>query len=448
MAQPGWSTRTTTPSSACRGRRRRPRSRRPSASWPASTIRTPSPATPPPSGGSRRSTRPTRSSATRRSASSTTSSAPTGRRSARARAGRRRTPGGGPFAGFGGPGGNVRYEFHTTGDPGEFSDFFRVFFGEDAGGEVHAGVPGRAAGPVRRRSGLRGDPGRDGSRRRRGSGPPAAAARPARPQPRPAAEAHAEISLDEAYHGTTRLVEVDGKRLEVTIPPGADTGTRIRLTGKAPGGGDLFVVVRQLPDARFTRRGADLERELPLTPRGGAARRRGPGRDAQGQRPAEDPGRHPERPHLPADRPGHAQVQGQRPRRPVRQGQGRPADQPVGRGEARPRAASSSSPTNPTRADAPDPTERDRHATRTLHPEGPGGDRRRPGHRPAARQPGPGRRAHPVRARRARRRRPRRDAAPARRRPARVPRRAGGHPGQARPDPGRLARRSIRAPGA
>src|SRR5437762_10577048 len=39
---------------------------------------------------------------------------------------------GGPFAGFGGPGGNVRYEFRTTGEPGEFSDFFRVFFGEDA----------------------------------------------------------------------------------------------------------------------------------------------------------------------------------------------------------------------------------------------------------------------------------------------------------------------------
>ena len=40
---------------------------------------------------------------------------------------------------------------------------------------------------------------------------------------RPAAEVHeatAEITLDEAYHGTTRLVEVDGKRLEITIPPG------------------------------------------------------------------------------------------------------------------------------------------------------------------------------------------------------------------------------------
>ena len=78
-------------------------------------------------------------------------------------------------------------------------------------------------------------------------------------------EAQAEITLDEAFHGTTRLVDVDGKRLEITIPPGADTGTRIRLTGKGPGGGDLHIVVRQRPDATFTRKGADLERELPIT---------------------------------------------------------------------------------------------------------------------------------------------------------------------------------------
>ena len=78
-------------------------------------------------------------------------------------------------------------------------------------------------------------------------------------------EATAEVTLDEAYHGTTRLVEVDGKRLEIKIPPGADTGTRVKLTGRGPGGGDLVVVVKSLPDARFTRRGADLERELPLT---------------------------------------------------------------------------------------------------------------------------------------------------------------------------------------
>ena len=185
---------------------------------------------------------------------------------------------GGPFAGYGGPGGygpggsgpggsgpggNVRYEFHTTGDAGEFSDFFRVFFGEEGPVASAAGSgPRRGTRPT-------GGPGFEeilagmglGGRTAAGGGTSSA-----RPAARPAgAEAHAEISLAEAFHGTTRLVEVEGKRLEITIPPGADTGTRIRLTGKAPGGGDLFVVVRQLPDARFTRRGADLERELPLT---------------------------------------------------------------------------------------------------------------------------------------------------------------------------------------
>jgi curved DNA-binding protein len=178
----------------------------------------------------------------------------------------------GPFAGFGGQGGqrgqggNVRYEFHTTGDPGEFSDFFRVFFGEEADGEIRTTQgPGRGTRPT-------GGPGFEdilagmglGSYGTGGSNPGGSARQRAPAKP-PAAEAQAEISLLEAYRGTTRLVDVDGKRLEVTIPPGADTGTRIRLTGKGPGGGDLFVVVRLLPDARFTRRGADLERELPLT---------------------------------------------------------------------------------------------------------------------------------------------------------------------------------------
>ena len=73
------------------------------------------------------------------------------------------------------------------------------------------------------------------------------------------------MTLAEAFHGTTRLVEVDGKRLEITIPAGADTGTRIKLSKRGPGGGDLVVVVKVLPDKTFTRRGADLERELPLT---------------------------------------------------------------------------------------------------------------------------------------------------------------------------------------
>lgn len=180
-----------------------------------------------------------------------------------------------PFgsAGYGGAPGGVRYEFHTTGDPGEFSDFFNAFF---AGASEPVDGPGRGRRPtggptfedILAGMGLAGAGGGGfgadaATARGRGSdggrGSSGTAGR------LPTAEATADITLEEAYHGTTRLVDVDGKRLEVTIPRGADTGTRIRLTGKAPGGGDLYVVVRQRADRTFTRRGADLERELPLT---------------------------------------------------------------------------------------------------------------------------------------------------------------------------------------
>jgi curved DNA-binding protein len=174
------------------------------------------------------------------------------------------------YTGFGGaPGGNVRYEFHTIGDPGEFSDFFNAFFG---GASEPLSTPGRGrratggatfedilAGMGLGADGGRASAGGPATGRDRGTATTTTAPR------RASAEATAEITLEEAYHGTSRLVDVDGKRLEVTIPRGADTGTRIRLTGKAPGGGDLHVVVRQRPDRVFTRRGADLHRDLPLT---------------------------------------------------------------------------------------------------------------------------------------------------------------------------------------
>ena len=165
----------------------------------------------------------------------------------------------GGFSGFGGPGGNVRYEFRTTGDPGEFSDFFRMFFGDEA----QAASPSTGGRGSRPTGGLGfddilGGMGIDG----RTAGGGNATSRPSRP---PTHEAEAEITLAEAYHGTTRLVEVEGKRLEISIPAGADTGSRIKLTKRGPGGGDLIVVVRVTPDPRFTRRGADLEREVSLT---------------------------------------------------------------------------------------------------------------------------------------------------------------------------------------
>jgi curved DNA-binding protein len=176
---------------------------------------------------------------------------------------------GGPFAGFtssSGRSGNVRYEFRTSGDTAGFSDFFRTMFGaaatpEAGRGRARAGGAGTATEPsieeLLAGMGLHLDEtgsvsgsGRSGSR---GRSQPAAA------------EATAELTLEEAFHGTARVVEVDGKRLEVTIPRGADTGSRIRLTGRGPGGADLVVIVKVRPHKVFRRKGTDLEREVALS---------------------------------------------------------------------------------------------------------------------------------------------------------------------------------------
>jgi curved DNA-binding protein len=178
---------------------------------------------------------------------------------------------GGPFAGFnvggaGGPG--VRYEFRTADAGGAgFSDFFRMFFSDGpAGAQPGRGAAGGAGGvngatfdEILAQMG--GAPGAGGSarqaRRRVDEAPKA--------RPREELEAPAELTLEEAYHGTTRLVEVDGKRFEVTIPRGVDTGGRVRLSGKGPKGRDVVVTVTVRPHETYTRRGADLERELPIT---------------------------------------------------------------------------------------------------------------------------------------------------------------------------------------
>jgi curved DNA-binding protein len=178
---------------------------------------------------------------------------------------------GNPFAGFSqsGQSGNVRYEFRTSSaGGGDFSDFFRMFFSEGADAAAEPTGPGRGRRPTGGQSfeDILRDMGIDGASVGRGDAPrQAPGARAGRPVHLATAEAIAEITLEEAFHGTSRRVEVQGKRLEVTIPRGADNGTRVKLTGQGPGGGDLVVVVRMRPHPIFNRRGADLERELPIT---------------------------------------------------------------------------------------------------------------------------------------------------------------------------------------
>ncbi|MCI0551947.1 MAG: J domain-containing protein [Anaerolineae bacterium] len=66
------------------------------------------------------------------------------------------------------------------------------------------------------------------------------------------------ISLEEAFKGTTRLLQSNGKEKQVRIPAGVRTGSRVRVAGAGPNGLDLYLIVNVEDDKRFERRGNDL----------------------------------------------------------------------------------------------------------------------------------------------------------------------------------------------
>jgi curved DNA-binding protein len=84
------------------------------------------------------------------------------------------------------------------------------------------------------------------------------------------AEQPITVTLQEAYHGARRVLQLNGERIEVTIPRGVKTGSKVRVAGKgAPGvaggaAGDLYLRVEVLPDPTFTREGDDLRVRVPV----------------------------------------------------------------------------------------------------------------------------------------------------------------------------------------
>lgn len=114
---------------------------------------------------------------------------------------------------------------------GGFSDFFSALFG---------GMPASSSTRTRSRT------------------------QPSRPQ---VYEQPVQITLDEAYHGTTRLLQIDSRKIEVKIPAGAKTGTKVRVAGAGPANSrgqasDIYLVVEVLPDSRFSVDGNDLTTEI------------------------------------------------------------------------------------------------------------------------------------------------------------------------------------------
>ena len=128
------------------------------------------------------------------------------------------------------------------GDQNPFSDFFTTFFGGGFGG-----------GESSARGGARGR-----SRSRQGRD----------------VEHEIELSLEDAYHGTTRRLSLkhDGhtRTVDVRIPVGVGDGSRVRISGEGESGtggaasGDLYLRVRLSPHPIFERKGRDLYVKVPL----------------------------------------------------------------------------------------------------------------------------------------------------------------------------------------
>jgi molecular chaperone DnaJ len=116
-------------------------------------------------------------------------------------------------------------------------------------------------------------------------------------------EQRVEVTLEEAFHGTARTLQLaaeepcptcggageianatchtcqgagvtlKARRLEVKIPAGVDNGSRVRVAGEGQAGaaggarGDLYLVVSVRPHPRFQRKGDDLhvDIEVPVT---------------------------------------------------------------------------------------------------------------------------------------------------------------------------------------
>ncbi len=137
-----------------------------------------------------------------------------------------------PFAGFGRQQGQSFYSdedlndvFGGFGSSG-FSDFFEAFFGSR---ERSRGSGGRAE-----NSGYKGQD----------------------------FQAELPLSLEEAYHGTGKVIQLQDEKIRVTIKPGAYDGQVLRIKGKGKGTGDpgnLMVTIRLLPHRSFERIGNDLK---------------------------------------------------------------------------------------------------------------------------------------------------------------------------------------------
>jgi len=82
--------------------------------------------------------------------------------------------------------------------------------------------------------------------------------------------AEMDITLQEAYHGSTRIINVNGKKLRIKTKPGTRDKQKIKLTSKGSPGigggpaGDLIIIINIQPNSNLKRKGDNLYIDLPV----------------------------------------------------------------------------------------------------------------------------------------------------------------------------------------
>ena len=83
-------------------------------------------------------------------------------------------------------------------------------------------------------------------------------------------ETETTLSLEEAYHGTTRLIRINRQTIKVTIKPGVADRQMLRILGKGGVGlnggpnGNLYLTIKIAPHPEFQWKGNDLHCDLPV----------------------------------------------------------------------------------------------------------------------------------------------------------------------------------------
>ncbi|HOY31397.1 MAG TPA: J domain-containing protein [Bacteroidales bacterium] len=116
------------------------------------------------------------------------------------------------------------------GQGGGFSDFFNMFFGRRSE-EAFSGQPQKGAN----------------------------------------LQTHLPLTLEEAFSGTSKIINLGDEKIRLKIKPGITDGQKLKISGKGKKGqrnaapGDLYVIIALDPHPVFTLKGNDLHCSMPLS---------------------------------------------------------------------------------------------------------------------------------------------------------------------------------------